>query len=195
MVRHGRLHPWFLGLVLALAPLRAGALELPGLDGHMTDPHHKLGSAKASIEERLGKIQDETHIDVAGWISDLPEDQVEARGSDVYRRWNIGKNWDGGIFLVFPASGPVHVIQDSERPTLSDAARVKLVATDSPTDKLDKRALDLAEEARRLILPKMENQARPLGTSHPEKGPYYVIAAAALALVGAWMSLRRKSTP
>jgi len=185
-----------LGTALAMAPRAAAALEVPNIDGHMTDPQHKLGGAKTGIEERFEELQQETHVDVAGWITDAPEDQVEALGAAAYERWKIGHDWDNGLFFIFPSAGPVHVIQNRATPELTVATTVKLAAADDPHAPLPDRIASLTKEAQRLLFARTQKVARPPGTGHPERGRYYAIVAAALALAAISISLRRrKGTP
>lgn len=183
----------YLVLVVLLAPLSAAAVEVPGIDGHMTDPQRRLGSSKSSIEEKLTKLQDETHFDVAGWVTGAPEDQVETLGREAYERWGIGKSWENGVFLAFPAAGHVHILQDPAKPLLSGDALAKVMAVDEPGQTLPTRVDKLIEEVRKIVVPLTQNHVLPPGKAHPEGGRKYVIGACALLLLAALMSFARKA--
>lgn len=65
-----------------LAATDAFAYDLPMLNGHATDPQHKMtGVEKDTIETKLGNVQDETLIDVAGWIRTSPRAARPRSGS------------------------------------------------------------------------------------------------------------------
>jgi uncharacterized membrane protein YgcG len=92
-------------LTVVLSAAGAYAFDIPGINGHMTDPTKALSDAdKTAIEDKLSKIQQDTRIDVAGWIVDAPEDTLEGLGSEAYRRWRIGADWDNGVFFIVPIS-------------------------------------------------------------------------------------------
>jgi hypothetical protein len=187
------------GCLIGLLPGAARALDIPGIGGHMTDPQHKLSdSDKTSIEDRLSKIQEDTHIDFAGWISDIPEDQATAYGEEAYKRWNIGNDWDNGVFLLFPASGRVRVAQNHDKPLLNPDEAHRLAEADDPGEELHRRIERLADKGREILVPKTANQVRPWGTAHPDRGRLYAIAAGLIALAGLGISFgrwRRLRTP
>lgn len=174
--------------------LIAAALNIPGIQGHMTDPTRQMSdAAKAAVEDKLGKIAEDTHIDAAGWITNAPEDQVDALGNEAYKRWSIGVWWDNGVFFAFPATGRVHIIQDKAKPELNAAEVAKLAAADNPNESdYQKRIERLADVEREILIPKTEKKARPWGTNRPGLGNEYLAAAFALALAGVVMSVRRK---
>jgi hypothetical protein len=182
--------------MLLLAILAVAATEIPGIDGHMTDPGRKLSDAdKRSIEEKLGKIQDETHIDVAGWISDSPEDQAMALGNRAFRSWNIGRDWDNGVFLFFPAEGRVRIIQTLSKPALPAPDVALLSAADAPDMELRLRLERLADKARTLLVARTTKQARPWGEAHPEMGHRWLALAGVVLLAALAMSLARGRAP
>jgi hypothetical protein len=181
--------------MLLFAIIALAVPQVPGIDGHMTDPGHKLSEAdKRSIEDRLGKIQEETHLDVAGWISDVPEGQAMALGNRAYRQWNIGRDWDGGVFLMFPTEGKVRIIQPLDRPTVPAGEVAQLVAADIPDLAMNQRIERLAEKARSLLVARTGKKARPWGDAHPELGHRWLMLAAAIVLGAAGMSFSRKRT-
>ncbi|MHB8418177.1 MAG: hypothetical protein ACYDCL_08875 [Myxococcales bacterium] len=180
------------GLALGASSL-AAALNVPTISGHLTDPGRKLsGTAKSALEDRLTGVADDTHVDVAGWISDAPEDQADALGRAFYRRWNIGGEWDSGVFFMFPATGPVHIILEPGRPKLSPAEVAQLVAEDRPGTDWQGRVEHLIDVTRRLILPKTI-RVRPWGPKRPEQAIHYAIGALALAAAATALSVRRRA--
>ena len=179
-------------LSAALLPTAALGLDVPGIQGHMTDPGHKLSDGdKSSMEDRLSKIQEDTHIDFAGSISDVPEDQATAYGEAAFKSWGIGNDWDNGVFLIFPGSGRVHIVQNPDKPLLNGEELGKLAEADDPGEDLHRRIEKLSDKARDILVPKTANQVRPRGTAHPERGRYYAVLTALIALAGVGASFRR----
>jgi hypothetical protein len=137
------------------------APDVPEIGGHMTDPGHKLDdAAKSAVEDQLSAIQRDTEIDVAGWISDVPEDRMADLGRMAYRRWHIGEDWDSGLFFAFPASGRVRIVQDIARPELTPDEVARLTKADDPDAELRGRIERLANLARQLITAKAAAQLR-----------------------------------
>jgi hypothetical protein len=176
-------------------PFRAAPLNVPGINGHMTDPTRKLSDdAKKEVEDRLTKIAEDTHIDVAGWITNAPDDQTEALGNEAYKRWSIGVWWDNGVFYAFPASGHVHIIQDPAHHELTPDEEKKIIAAENPSDDFQKRIDALEAATREIIVPKTTGRARPWGTNRPERGNYYLFGAAAVFLAAVALSFRKRKT-
>lgn len=173
--------------------LAAALLEVPGISGHMTDPLHRLSDAdRRSVEERLGKIQDETHVDVAGWISGAPEEQAVELGERAVAQWNIGRDWDGAVFFLFPSQGRVRIIQPPAKAVLPAEEVAKLAALDSPEAELHLRIARLAEKARTLLVARTAKQARPWGDAHPQLGRRWLMLAAAILAGAAGLSFARR---
>lgn len=185
-------------LALALAPVAARAAEYPSIDGHMTDPQHRLKfSEKEEIEDKLGKIQSDTQTDVAGWIADDRPNLRDA-GWEVYQRWHIGKDWENGVFFVFPISGPVIVILNPERPALTEAEVQRIMTADAvPSPTLAKRIEKDADEAGAILrVGAKAAKPRPPGTKDPRLAIRYAIAAGVIALAAiATTLLRRRLRP
>jgi hypothetical protein len=174
-------------------PVHPATLNVPGINGHMTDPTHKLSDdAKKEVEDRLTKIAEDTHIDLAGWITNAPDDQVVALGNEAYKRWSIGVWWDNGVFFAFPAAGQVHIIQDPAKPELTPEEVTKLLAADKPSSDYQKRIDDLEVATRAMVEPKTQNRARPWGTNRPQRANVFLAAAAAIALAAIALSFRRR---
>ncbi len=176
---------------LALAPTPA-PLDVPRIDGHLTDPAGRLSpDAKKALEDRLTKLGEETHIDVAGWISDAPGARADALGEAFYRRWGIGRDWDGGVFLMFPADGPVHVVVEPGPPKLLPQEVARIVAADRPGTDWQGRVGRVIDATRTEILPRTM-RVRPWGEKRPRRALGYGAAAAAVALAALALSLRRR---
>ena len=180
--------PWLVASLWFL-PRPAGAI--PGIDGHMTDPGHHLSAAdKTAIEERLGNIQGETHIDVAGWIVDAPEGELDALGNQAYRQWSIGKAWDNAVFFVIPPGHAAHLVLERGRPELTPAEQARVLAADDPSLNLRARIDRLADATDAIVRNKVF-RARPPGRKDPRGALAYGIPAMLVALAAGLMSLGR----
>jgi hypothetical protein len=179
-------------LAIAVLPANAWAVDVPGIDGHLTDPGHVLSASdKTAVDEKLGKIQQDTRIDVAGWIVDAPEDALTDLGNEAYRRWNIGRDWDNGVFVIVPKIGHAQLIQKPERPALSKAETEQLLAADNPSLSMNQRFDRLAEAAGTVIRGKTFH-ARPPGKSDPTRGVVYAGGAAVVLLIALALTWRAR---
>jgi hypothetical protein len=191
-----RAQSWFaaVAVVLAIAgcPGRAWAVDIPGIDGHVTDPTHALSASdKTAIDENLGKIQQDTRIDVAAWIVDAKEDALTELGNEAYRRWNIGRDWDNGVFLIVPKVGRAKLIQKQGRPALSPSEAEQLVAADNPALSMNQRLDRLADAAGTVIRGKTFHP-RPHGESCPPRGVRYAGGATAVLLIAVGLTWRSR---
>ncbi len=186
---------WFAwtAAVLLFMPRRANAVEIPGINGHMTDPGHLLSSGdKTTVEEKLNKIQQDTRVDVAGWITDAPESQLDALGLEAYKRWNIGASWDNGVFFMVPKVGRVHVILDPVKPPQLTVAEVTRVEdADKPNAPMTERIESIADSAGGIIRGKAL-RPRPEGKTDPARGRLFSYGAAALFVAAIAMTLRER---
>jgi hypothetical protein len=170
----------------------AYAFDIPGINGHMTDPTQALSDAdKTAIEDKLSKIQQDTRIDVAGWIVDAPEDTLEGLGSEAYRRWRIGADWDNGIFFIVPKSGRARLIQNRDKPEVNASDAALLVAADDPHASMTQRINRMADAAG-TMLRATALQARPRGRNHPRRGLVYGAGAALVLLAAVGLALRER---
>jgi uncharacterized membrane protein YgcG len=189
---------WFTAVALALAPASAIASDYPSIDGHMTDPQHRLKfSEKEAIEDKLGKIQSDTQTDVAGWIADDRENLKEV-GWELYQRWHIGKDWENGVFFVFPISGPVIIVVNPDRPALTPAEVERIMTADAaPSPSLAKRIEKDADEAGAILrVGAKAAKPRPPGTKDPRLAIRYAIAASVIALAAVVLGfVRRRRRP
>jgi hypothetical protein len=183
-------------LAIAIVPASAWAIDVPGIDGHLTDPRHILSASdKTAIDEKLGKIQQDTRIDVAGWIVDAPPEALAELGNEAYRRWNIGRDWDNGVFLIVPKAGRAQLIQKPERPALSKVETEPILAADNPTLSMNQRLDRLADAAGTAIRGKTFH-ARPPGKNDPPRGIAYAGGAAVVLLIALGLTWRaRKREP
>jgi len=185
-------HVWMALSLLAVFLLAAGAyaVDIPGINGHMTDPTQALSETdKTAIEDKLGKIQQDTRIDVAGWIVDAPEDALEGLGSEAYRRWRIGAEWDNGVFFIVPRFGRARLIQNHEKPELNASDAAQLLAADDPRAPMAQRIHRMADAAG-TMLRAATLHARPRGRSHPRRGLAYGAGAALVLLAAVVRTLR-----
>ncbi|MCL2450371.1 MAG: TPM domain-containing protein, partial [Polyangiaceae bacterium] len=133
------------GLVLfAAVCLGAGPAHayVPPIDGHLTDPgHHLKSTEKDSLEELLGKIQSDTQVDCAGWVmaTAVPANELADLGREAFDHWHIGRDWENGVFFVFPTEGRAILVQNPSRPALSPADVTKVLGADVPASPLSKR--------------------------------------------------------
>ncbi|MBS2026611.1 MAG: TPM domain-containing protein [Deltaproteobacteria bacterium] len=180
------------GMVVECPP--ALAQDIPGINGHMTDPDRRLSDAdKKAIEDQLSGLQEETHVDIAGWVTHAADNQVEELGARAYRQWNIGKAWDNGVFFVIPATGRAHLIVDRARPELTAAEQARVLAADRPEAPLATRLNALADTAGSLVKAKVFH-ARPPGPKDGRRALAYGAGAVAMAL-GSGLFGRRKRRP
>jgi hypothetical protein len=190
-----RLPRWLLAPLLVATLLHAAAaiaLDIPAIDGHMTDPTRALSASdKTAVDEKLGKIQADTRIDVAGWIVDAPADTLTELGNEAYQRWNIGRDWDNGVFLVIPKVGRAQLAQKRERPALSKPEIDQLLAADNPALSMSQRVDRLADAAGTVIRAKTFH-ARPPGQTDPHRGTVYASFAALLFLVAVALTVRAR---
>lgn len=158
----------------------------------MTDPDRTLSdSDKTAAEDTLGKIQEDTRIDVAGWIADAPESQLDELGNEAYRRWNIGRDWDNGIFLMIPKSGRVHIILNRTRPALTPTEVRRVIDADSPTSPMAQR-LDKIANAAGAIVRNNALRARPAGQNDPVGTIWYACGAGAVLLIAVALTYRAR---
>jgi hypothetical protein len=181
----GLRHFWMVAaaLVIALSSRWANALDVPMINGHMTDPTRTLSEAdKTAIEDKLSKIQEDTRIDVAGWVVDAPEDSLDTLGNEAYRRWKIGADWDNGVFLIIPRVGRAHLIQDHAKPELNPADAARLLATDDPRAPMAQRLNRMADSVGGMLRATALH-ARPAGKTFPRRGLAYAGGAAGVLLL------------
>jgi uncharacterized membrane protein YgcG len=191
-----RTQSWFATVAVVLAvvvcPGSAWAVEIPGIDGHVTDPTHALSASdKTAIDENLGKIQQDARIDVAAWIVDAKEDALTELGNEAYRRWNIGRDWDNGVFLIVPKVGRAKLIQKQGRPALSPSEAEQLVAADNPALSMNQRLDRLADAAGTVIRGKTFHP-RPRGESDPARGVRYAGGATVVLLIAVGLTWRAR---
>jgi len=177
-------------LTVVLSAAGAYAFDIPGINGHMTDPTKALSDAdKTAIEDKLSKIQQDTRIDVAGWIVDAPEDTLEGLGSEAYRRWRIGADWDNGVFFIVPKSGRARLIQNHDKPEVNASDAAQLLAADDPPASMAERINRMADVAG-TMLRAATLRARPRGHNHPHRGLVYGAGAALVLLAAVGLTLR-----
>jgi hypothetical protein len=178
--------------ILWLAPRAASAIDVPNINGHMTDPDHTLSEAdKTSIEDKLGKIQEDTRVDFAGWIVDAPEASLDDLGNDAFHRWNIGRDWDNGAFMLVPRNGRVHLIQNPKHPVFTPAETHRVVDADTPSAPMAQR-LDHIQDAAGGIIRTNSLKARPRGNTDPRLAVWYACGAGAIFLLASALSVRTR---
>lgn len=182
-----------------LADIARGLLvprpRVPDINGHLTDPGQRLTQLeKRAVEDRLTKLAADTHIDIAGWLTEVTEERVVSYGDEAYRHWKIGLAWDNGLFFAFPVSGRVRLIQDPAGPELSPAEADALVAVDDPKQSEAKRIERLTDAVRAVLVPRTRHKPRPPGLARPQQGHVYLLATAAVALAGIVLSFRRRKS-
>jgi hypothetical protein len=178
-------------VMVALWALPARATDIPGINGHITDPGHLLSSAdKTTLEEKFNKIMQDTRVDTAGWITDAAEKDLNSLGLEAYRRWNIGASWDNGVFFMIPKVGRVHVILDPNKPAILTPAEVtKVVDADKP--KMER--CEAIAEATGGIIRNKTLKPRPEGKTDPERGRLFAYGALALLIAAIVMTVRSKN--
>jgi hypothetical protein len=178
---------------MLLTSASAMALDVPPINGHITDPQHELSATELeAIQAKLTKIQDETHIDVAGWLSPATEADATTLGRAAYRKWNIGHDWDNGVFFMMPATGRVHVILDPERPELTAAELAQVTDADKPTLSMSRRIELLADLTLEILRPKVTHRAMPPGKANPTRGAIYGVASGLILLLAAALTRARR---
>ncbi len=92
--------------------------HVPAIEGHVTDPTHKLnGSEKDDLEKLLGSLQTETKVDVAVFVAEVPSADLDDVARAAYDQWGIGRAWENGMLLVVASDGSgAFVAQDPKRP-------------------------------------------------------------------------------
>jgi hypothetical protein len=166
----------------------------PSIDGHMTDPQHRLKfSEKEAIEDQLGKIQSDTQVDCAGWVADTRDNYREA-GQEVYERWHIGRDWENGVFMVFPPSGPVVVILKPERPGLTEAEIARVMTADAvPQPTLAKRIEHDADEIGAILrVGAKAAKARPPGVKDARASLRFLAVTAIVGLAALVLTFLRR---
>jgi hypothetical protein len=174
----------------------AVAEEVPGIGGHVTDTHRKLkGGDKDAIEEKLGKIQTDTQDDVAAWITDTPPQAMGDSAREAFDQWHIGKDWENGILLVYPSSGPPLVVQRPERPLLSSTDIDRVLKADGEAGGSMRARLDrMADEMGALLrVGAKAPKVRPWGKRDSRRAAWYAVGALVIAAAAALMSIRRRS--
>ncbi len=169
---------------------------VPPIDGHLTDPGHRLRSTeKDSLEEALGKIQSDTQVDVAGWVMAQPTDEVVDLGHEAYEHWRIGRDWENGVLFVFPVTGAASLIQNPARPALTPAEVARVLGADVPANpSLAKRIERDADEVGAILrVGSKAPKARPPGKAEPRKGHVYAALTALVVALAFALSRRRRS--
>jgi hypothetical protein len=181
---------WAMGAVITLAPAAAAALDVPGIEGHMTDPAQVLGKDdKRSIEDKLGSLQGDTRVDVAGWIVDAPESSLDALGHEAFRKWHIGNDWDNALFFVVPRVGRAHLIQNDAHPELSALEAASLLAADKPGAPMPQRMDALADAAGSIVRAKAL-RSRPPGVADPGRGLRFALGWSAVLALAVGLTAR-----
>jgi hypothetical protein len=182
-------------VTVALWAAAAQAAGVPPIDGHLTDPSHKLkATEKDSLEETLGKIQSDTQVDVAGWIMSEPTDEAAELGHEAYEHWRIGRDWENGVLFIFPVSGPALLMQRAERPALTESEVARVLAADVPSSPLAKRIERDASEVKAILMvgakaPKM----RPVGEGDPRRARWFDAGLALTVLLAVALTIVRRS--
>lgn len=76
---------------------------VPGIEGHFTSRGSQVTSEqKKKMDELLGKIQEESRVDLAILIMDqeLGTGTLSDMANQTFHAWSIGKGWDGGGALI-----------------------------------------------------------------------------------------------
>lgn len=194
-------------LAVALTVVRATDARaddaVPHIEGHVTDPTHKLSrQEKRSIEELLGSIQSDSKIDVAAFIADVPPDQLEKAGRAAFRTWGIGRAWENGVLIVISTDARgVEIIVAPERPALQEPD-IKTV-TREILPALESRgfaaALQVgAERIGEVVRPRAKIPvARPPGIRRPSMSLRYAVGVFTVLVVAVTATLlrRRKGVP
>jgi hypothetical protein len=170
---------------------------VPPIDGHLTDPGHRLKSTeKDALEEQLGKIQSDTQVDCAGWVmaTPAPADELPDLGREAYDHWRIGRDWENGVLFVFPMSGPAILIQSPDRPALTAPEVAKVLGADAPASpSLSKRIEHDANEVGAILrVGSKAPKPRPPGVADPRRGAWYAAGSGVVALAAIAISLRRR---
>jgi hypothetical protein len=184
-------------VVCVALSLCAGAARayVPPIDGHLTDPGHRLKSTeKDSLEEMLGKIQTDTQVDVAGWVMAEPSTEAADLGREAYEHWRIGKDWENGVLFVFPLTGQAALIQNPERPALNPTEVARVLGADVPANTLLAKRIerDANEVGAILRVGSKAAKPRPPGAGDPKRGAWYAAATAVIVLAAISLSLRRQ---
>jgi hypothetical protein len=189
------------GAALSLAAcaalcLIAGAANayVPPIDGHLTDPGHRLKSTeKDSLEDQLGKIQSDTQVDCAGWVMQSPTDEIADLGREAYDHWRIGRDWENGVLFVFPVSGPAILIQNTDRPALTPTEVSRVLSVDAPGQPLAKRVEHDANEVGAILrVGSKAPKPRPPGIADPRRGHWFAAGTAIVGLAAIVLSMRRR---
>jgi hypothetical protein len=179
-------------LLLFSLPRAARAVDVPNIDGHMTDLGQTLGKGdKIAIEDKLSRVQQDTRVDVAGWILDAPESALDNLGREAFRRWHIGGDWDNAVFFVIPRVGRAHVTLDDSKPELTAAEVERVVGADKPGAPMPQRVDLLVDTAADIVRAKAL-RPRPNGVSDPARGRRFLLGFAAVALLAMGLSYRAK---
>lgn len=185
------------GFALSLCANVAWAY-VPPIDGHLTDPGHRLKSTeKDSLEDTLGKLQTDTQVDVAGWVMTEPTNEVADLGREAYDHWRIGKDWENGVLFVFPVSGPAQLIENPDRPALSPSELSRVLGADVPGNPLLAKRIerDANEVGSILRVGAKAPKPRPPGTADPKRGAWFAAATVLIVLAAVGLSLRRRRSP
>jgi hypothetical protein len=191
-MRRGRLQATSLVFAawLSLFSVSAGAVDIPAIDGHMTDRTHTLSRAdRKSIDDKLTRLQKDVLVDVAAWIVDAPEDALDEMGNEAYAKWKIGNGSDNGLFFVIPKSGQVHVIQNPNNPELSPHEVSRVLQADRPESSIADRINAVIDAASRILRIKCL-RPRPPGTTDPARGVWYGAGTAAVLLAAIALTVR-----
>ncbi len=186
---------FLLAILTCLGDSEATAFAaVPPLEGHVTDPSRKLKAAdEEALEDKLGKIMTDTQCDLATWLSDVPPESANEAGADAYDRWHIGRDWENGILLVFPSTGPVHVIVKTERPAVTEAEITKVETGDDPhlawKARIERAADELASVLR---VGAKAAKVRPPGHGDPQRGLRYALGGAFVGLLAIGLSTARR---
>ncbi len=166
------------GLLIAGFPRSAQAVDIPAIGGHLTDVDHLLGDRdKQDFERKLEKLQQDTQIDVAGWLVDAPEDSLEGLGHQAYSQWHLGQQWDGGVLFVVPKVGCVVVVQDPAGPRFSAAEVAQITSADEPGNAAARR-LDVISDAVGLVVRTKADRFAPAHRLRYVFGPTALLLAA-----------------
>lgn len=180
-------------------PCEAALPPVPNIEGHFTAHGRQIGAAqKKTLDELLGKIQEDSKVDLACIVmaEPLAATELDQMAQLIFNTWNIGRSWEGGgALLVVSHDGKECVMVQSEEPRPIPEAigdlLIQTVQQGAASGQLAEGLLRAFERGRRFL---RTGKYRPITTTPLKRDPHRALRYALGALAAVALAVISSST-